>query len=72
MTEKDIADAMNEMAKAQGVKATFTPRTAEQEMARKLAALFKSRMETATVADEGDDLDEAMKQYPWMQERRRK
>ena len=60
VTEKDIADAMNEMAKAQGVKATFTPRTAEQEMARKLAALFKSRMETATVADEGDDLDEAM------------
>ena len=60
VTEKDLADAMNDMAKAEGTNVTFTPRTAEQEMARKLAALFKSRMETATVADEGDDLDEAI------------
>lgn len=62
VTEKDIADVMSDMAKAEaeGTNVTFTPRAKEREMAQKLAALFKSRMETATVADEGDDLDEAM------------
>ena len=65
VNDKNIADALNDIVKssvAAGLTKdyTFKPRTAEQEMARKLAALFKSRMETATVADEGDDLDEAM------------
>ena len=60
VTQKDIADAMNEMAKAQNEDVTFTPRAEERERAQKLAALFKSRMETATVADEGNDLDKAI------------
>ena len=42
VTEKDLADAMNEMAKVQGVKATFTPRAEERELARKYAALAES------------------------------
>ena len=39
VTEKSIADALNDMAKAQGVKATFTPRAEEREMAKAIAAL---------------------------------
>ena len=39
VTEKDIADAMNDMAKAKGTNVTFTPRAAERELAQKLAAL---------------------------------
>ena len=42
VTEKSIADAMTDMAKAQGVKATFTPRAEERELARKYAALAES------------------------------
>ena len=42
VNDKNIADAMTDMAKAQGVKATFTPRAEEQEMARKIAALAES------------------------------
>ena len=42
VTEKSIADAMTDMAKAQGVKATFTPRAEERELARKIAALAES------------------------------
>ena len=46
VTEKDIADAMNEMAKVVNKVAnkdvTFTPRAKEREMARKIAALAES------------------------------
>ena len=42
VTEKSIADAMTDIAKAQGVKATFTPRAEERELARKYAALAES------------------------------
>ena len=60
VTEKSIADALNDMAKAQGVKATFTPRAGEREMARQLAALLESKAATATVADGDNDFaDEA-------------
>ena len=45
VTDKDIADAMTDMAKAQGVKATFTPRAKERELAQKLAALLESHSE---------------------------
>lgn len=45
VTEKSIADAMTDIAKAQGVKATFTPRAEEREMAQKLAALLESHSE---------------------------
>ena len=39
VTEKDIADVMSDMAKAEGTNVTFTPRAAERELAQKLAAL---------------------------------
>ena len=51
VTEKDIADAMNDMAKAQAqangqdTYITFTPRAKEREMARQLAALLESHSE---------------------------
>lgn len=39
VNDKDIADAMNDMAKAKGTNVTFTPRAEERELAQKLAAL---------------------------------
>ena len=58
VTEKDIADAMNDMVKVVNKVAnkdvTFTPRAKEREIARKLAALVESTAATATVAD-GDE-----------------
>lgn len=57
VTEKDIVDALNDMAKAQAqahgqdTYITFTPRAKEREMARQLAALLESKAATATVAD---------------------
>ena len=56
VTEKDLADALNDMAKAeaqangQDTYITFTPRAKEREMARQLAALLESKTATATVA----------------------
>lgn len=43
VNDKNIADAMTDMAKAQGVKATFTPRAEERELARKIAALLEGK-----------------------------
>ena len=47
VTEKDIADALTDMAKAEaeGTNVTFTPRAKEREMAQKLAALLESHSE---------------------------
>lgn len=42
VTEKDLADALTDMAKAQDSNATFTPRAEERELARKIAALAES------------------------------
>ena len=42
VNDKNIADAMTDLAKTQNSNATFTPRTAEQEMSRKLAPLLES------------------------------
>ena len=39
VSEKDIADAMNDMAKAAEEDITFTPRAKEREMAKAIAAL---------------------------------
>ena len=39
VSDKDIADALNERAKAQNKDATFTPRAKEREMAKAIAAL---------------------------------
>ena len=51
VTEKDLADALNDMAKAAEEDITFTPRAKERELARKIAELIKKESETATVAD---------------------
>ncbi len=60
VTDKSIADALNDIAKAKGEKVTFTPRAKEREMARQLAALLESKAATATVADGDNDFaDEA-------------
>lgn len=59
VTEKDIADALTDMAKAQGMKATFTPRAKERELARKIAELIKKESETATTADGKDSSNNA-------------
>lgn len=45
VTDKDIADVMSDMAKAEGTNVTFTPRAKEREMAQKLAALLESHSE---------------------------
>lgn len=58
VTEKDIADAMNDMAKAAEEDITFTPRAKEREMARQLAALLESKTATATVANGDNDFAE--------------
>lgn len=40
--DKSIADALNDIAKAQNKDVTFTPRAEERELARKFAALAES------------------------------
>ena len=45
VNDKDLADAMTDLAKIQNSNATFTPRAKEREMARKLAALYESGTE---------------------------
>ena len=42
VTDKDLADAMTDVAKAQGLDVIVTPRAEEWEMARKIAALAES------------------------------
>lgn len=59
VTEKDIADALNDMAKAQGEKVTFTPRPKERELAKKIAELIEKESATATVADGKDSSNNA-------------
>lgn len=46
VTEKDIADAMNDMAKAAEEDITFTPRAKEREMAKAIAALSEAEWNT--------------------------
>lgn len=58
VTEKDIADAMNDMAKAAEEDVTFTPRAKEREIARKIAELKEKESATATVADGGENSDD--------------
>ena len=54
VTEKSIADALSDMAKAKGEKVTFTPRAKERELAKKFAELIEKEAATATVADGKD------------------
>ena len=58
VTEKSIADAMNDMAKAANEDVTFTPRAKEREIARKIAELKEKESATATVADGGENSDD--------------
>ena len=46
VTEKDIVDAMNDMAKATEEGVTFTPRAKERELAKAIAALSESDRNT--------------------------
>ena len=59
VTEKSIADALSDMAKAKGEKVTFTPRAKERELARKIAELIEKESETATAADGKDSSNNA-------------
>ena len=43
VTDKDIADAMNDVSKAQGLNVIVTPRAEEREMARKVAAVLDGK-----------------------------
>ena len=67
VTEKGIADALNDMAQAQAkakgqdTYITFTPRAQEREMARQLAALLESKTATATVADGDNNFEKEAK-----------
>ena len=51
--DKSIADALNDIAKAQNKDVTFTPQGKEREMARKVAALLEGR--TIDVNDNRDE-----------------
>ena len=57
--DKDIADALNDMAKAQNEDVTFTPRAKERELAKKFAELIEKEAATATVADGKDGSNNA-------------
>ena len=59
VTEKGIADALSDIAKAKGEKVTFTPRAKERELAKKLAELIEKEAATATVADGKDGSNNA-------------
>ena len=53
VTDKNIADVLNDRAKAEGTNVTFTPQAKEREMARKVAALLEGR--TIDVNDNRDE-----------------
>lgn len=59
VTDKSIADALTDMAKAKGENVTFTPRAEEREMAKKFAELIEKEAATATVADGKDGSNNA-------------
>lgn len=59
VTEKSIADALSDMAKVKGMKATFTPRAKERELAKKFAELIEKEAATATAADGKDGSNNA-------------
>ena len=52
VTEKNIADVLNDMAKAEGTNVTFTPQAKEREMARKIAALLEGKASDNESKDE--------------------
>lgn len=54
VTEKDIVDAMNDMAKATEEGVTFTPRAKERELAKAIAALVEKESATEDNAFENE------------------
>ena len=65
VTDKSIADALTDMAKAKGENVTFTPRAEEREMAKKFAELIEKEAATATVADGKDGSNNAAEDFVW-------
>ena len=57
VTEKDIVDALTDMAKAEGKNITLTPRAEERELARKIAALHEGK---TTDQENGDEIKEIL------------
>ena len=57
VTEKDLADALTDMAKAEGKNITLTPRAEERELARKIAALHEGK---TTDQENGDEIKEIL------------
>ena len=53
MRDKNIADALNDIAKAKGEKVTFTPRAKERELAKKIAEL--SEKERSKTKEDGNN-----------------
>ena len=51
--DKNIADALNDIAKAKGEKVTFTPRAKERELAKKIAEL--SEKERSKTKEDGNN-----------------
>ena len=57
VTEKDLADALNDIAKAQNKDVTFTPQAKEREMSKAVAALLEGR-----TIDAYDNRDEEIRE----------
>lgn len=57
VTEKSIADALSDIAKAEGKNITLTPREEERELARKIAALHEGK---TTDTENGDVIKEIL------------
>ena len=55
VTDKDIADAMTDLAKTQSSNATFIPRAKERELARNFAALAESKAADGKNIFDNDD-----------------
>ena len=58
VNDKNIADALNEMAKVKNSAVTFTPRAEERELAKKIAELIESEQANTAAASEVDDHNE--------------
>ncbi len=61
VTEKDIADALNDMAKVAEEDVTFKPRAKERELAQKIAALVESESATTAVVGGNSNFEEEYK-----------
>ena len=60
--DKNIADALNDIAKAKGEKVTFTPRAKEREMAKAIAALSDEELKELEESLKNSSLPEKAKE----------